>query len=249
MGNNTINTARTKALISLLDDPDTKIYDTVRAEFFNADFNVITELQTAFDTSDDELKTERIVEILDRIKCKKLQADIENWSAIENPDLMEGMLHIASYGYPNFDLEAITSLIDEITNVVTAKIEGKAPEETAKVLNEVILKDFKFRGNFREYSALKNSFINKMVETRATNPIGLSIIYLLVAKSVGIPLVGINSPGHFILGYLTERDSGEEKSMNETPVKNSSHTEDVDGVPFDHKKTQRSCKLINIRMK
>ncbi|QDH78564.1 hypothetical protein FKX85_05770 [Echinicola soli] len=214
MEKNEINTGRTNALISLLDDPDTRIYDMVRREVLNADFNVIPELQTAFDTSDDELKTERIVEILDHIKLKKLQADIESWSAQENPDLMEGMLHVASYGYPNFDLAAITSLIDEITTAVKAKIEGKSPEEIAEIFNEVILKDFEFRGNFKEYSALSNSFINKMVETRATNPIGLSIIYLLVARGAGIPLVGINSPGHFILGYLAE-DNDAENSMNE----------------------------------
>lgn len=210
MKKNKINTEKVKALISLLDDPDNFVYDGVKNELLNTDFSIIPDLQEAFHTSNDTLKSERLVEILDRVKLEKLTSNIENWRKNEEPDLVEGMLHIARYGYPNLDEEAITGLIEEIVASVKPKIEGKSPKEIAAVLNEVILEEFGFGGSHKEYSAINNSFINKVFETKVSNPIGLSILYLLVAQKTNVPLVGINSPGHFILGYLEGNSSDKE---------------------------------------
>lgn len=35
-------------------------------------------------------------------------------------------------------------------------------------------------------------------------------MYLLIAKELNVPLVGINSPGHFILGYVAEEFTKED---------------------------------------
>lgn len=207
MKNNKMNTEKIKALITLLDDPDNAIYNSVRNELLSADFSIIPDLQSAFEVSEDALKIERFSEILDQIKLEKLTFDIENWRKSETPDLVEGMLHIARYGYPNLNAEVITSLIDEMVASIKPKIDGKSPKEIADLLNEVILEEFGFGGSHKEYSAINNSYISKVFETRMSNPIGLSILYLLVAKATKIPLVGINSPGHFILGYLEENNN------------------------------------------
>lgn len=206
MKRNSINTEKTKALISLLDDPDGLVYDSVRTELLNADFEIIPELQRALHATEDELQSGRLAEIFDQIKLEKLTLDMENWRENDEPDLVEGMLHIARYGHPDLDTHPITNKIAEMVESVKSEIQGKTPSETIEVLNRVILHDFGFGGSLMQYSALNNSFINKVFETRQSNPIGLSVLYLLVAKATGIPLVGINSPGHFILGYKAEDD-------------------------------------------
>ena len=209
---NEMSTAKIKALVSLLDDSDQLVYNNVRTELFNL-VESIPELQVALESSRNELKAERIVEILDHLKFEKLDASITAWNKKEHPELIDGMLAIARYGYPNFDGVKIIDQIDEIVDAVRSKQEGKSTREMVDVLNQIILYDFGFNGNLKEYNNLYNSFINKVLELKVSNPIGLSIIYLLVAKELNLPMVGINSPGHFVLGFLNEGDDTNEETL------------------------------------
>lgn len=209
-----IDTQEVKAFIALLDDPCESIYANVKAEILSSDFAIIPHLQAAFQAPETNLQAQRLSEVLGQVKVEKLIFDIENWRKGQRPELIQGMLHIARYGCPGLDTEVITNLIDEMARSVRSKIEGKSPKEIAGILNQVILSDFGFNGNRKEYSALDNSFIDKTFETRKSNPIGLSIVYLLVAKASGILLVGINSPGHFILGYPAVDNGGKRALMD-----------------------------------
>jgi regulator of sirC expression with transglutaminase-like and TPR domain len=117
---------------------------------------------------------------------------------------LRGLLQIARYGHPNLDEVKIKEIISKIVLSLRDKVKGKTPEEIVNALNQAILYDHGYGGKIRNYSGINNSFINKVMEDRISSPTGLSIMYLLVAKELNIPLVGINSPGHFILGYATE---------------------------------------------
>jgi regulator of sirC expression with transglutaminase-like and TPR domain len=212
MKRNKLTSGKIRALISLLDDPDARVYDSVKTEILNSGFDMIPELQSAYRTAEDALQSERLAEILDKVKLQKLTLDIEHWREDEQPDLLEGMLHIARYGYPDLDTNAITGIVDEMVRSVASKIAGKTPREVIGIFNRVILHDFGFGGSFTQYSALNNSFVNKIFETRMSNPIGLSVLYLLVAQKTGVPLMGINSPGHFILAYAaTDTDAATDR--------------------------------------
>ena len=75
-------------------------------------------------------------------------------------------------------------------------------------MNKIILDKYQFGSNFKNYSGVNNSFINKVIEDKIGNPIMLCIIYLLVAKSLNLNLIGINPPKHFVLSII--QDLGEE---------------------------------------
>lgn len=190
-----------KALISLLEDPNEQIYNEIHQTILALGENGISPLQTAFDESEDDLQKERIVEILDDLKLKKLNKDLNTWREFNDDDLLKGLVLISRFGHPNLDSEEIEIIINDMVEDIKDKIEDKTPEEIIHIFNQTILYDFGFNGNIRNYSGINNSFINKVIENKVSNPIGLSILYLLVAKALNIPLVGINSPGHFILGF------------------------------------------------
>ncbi|NYJ28082.1 transglutaminase-like domain-containing protein [Allomuricauda sp. ARW1Y1] len=193
-----------KALISLLEDPSEIIYNEIYQTIVFLGAEGIPHLQTAFDESESDLQKERIAQILDELKLAKLNEDLNNWKEFRSDDLLEGLLLIAKYGYPNFDEAEIKKTINDMVAVLKDELDGKTDVQIVHLLNQTILFDFGFNGNTRNYSAINNSFINKVFENRISNPIGLSAIYLLVAERLNIPLVGINSPGHFILGYVNE---------------------------------------------
>lgn len=190
----TLDHSSIKALISLLEDPSDQIYNEIHQTVVALGSDGIPHLQEAFENSDSELQKERIVEILDKLKIDKLEADLEAWKEFHQDDLLAGLIQIAKYGHPNLDEEGIKQAILEMVEAVKSNLnEDATPEEIVHTLNQVILYDFGFNGNIRNYSGINNSFINKVIENKISNPIGLSILYLLVAKELDIPLVGINS--------------------------------------------------------
>ncbi|MFL5320801.1 MAG: SirB1 family protein, partial [Myxococcaceae bacterium] len=50
-----------------------------------------------------------------------------------------------------------------------------------------------------KYHAPENSFLNRILERKLGLPIGLGVLYLEVARRAGIPLFGVNFPGHFLI--------------------------------------------------
>lgn len=202
---NRLDNSSVKALISLLEDPSEIIFNEIYQTILFLGEDGIPHLQFAFDESESELQKERIAKILDELKLEKLGNDLNSWKEFHSEDLLAGLILIARYGYPNLEIVEIEKTLNAIEIMVMNKIKGKTNVEIAHILNQVILFDFGFNGNIRNYSGINNSFINKVIENKISNPIGLSIIYLLIAKRLNISLVGINSPNHFVLGYVNDK--------------------------------------------
>ena len=66
-------------------------------------------------------------------------------------------------------------------------------------LNYIMFEEERFRGNTSNYYNPNNSYIDKVLETRQGIPITLCILYMLIAKRLGISLEPINFPRHFLL--------------------------------------------------
>src|SRR5690606_15405971 len=66
-------------------------------------------------------------------------------------------------------------------------------------LCRLLFDDLGFHGNADDYSDPDNSFLDRVVERRTGIPISLSVLTLEVGRRVGVPLVGVGLPGHFLL--------------------------------------------------
>jgi regulator of sirC expression with transglutaminase-like and TPR domain len=62
-----------------------------------------------------------------------------------------------------------------------------------------------FRGNQEDYYDPENSFLSSVLSRRTGIPISLSVIYLSVGRRIGVPLVGIGMPMHFLVGFPAGR--------------------------------------------
>jgi regulator of sirC expression with transglutaminase-like and TPR domain len=60
------------------------------------------------------------------------------------------------------------------------------------------------RGNTDEYYEPENSYLNKVLDRKLGIPISLSVIYLEVARRLGLAIDGVNFPGHFLLRVQTD---------------------------------------------
>ena len=58
-----------------------------------------------------------------------------------------------------------------------------------------------FRGNREAYYDTRNSFLNDVLDRRLGIPLTLGIVVLEVGWRLGLPLEGVNFPGHFLVRF------------------------------------------------
>ena len=90
-----------KALIKLLDDPDTNIYDTVSGNLVGMGKSIIPELETVWESTLDNKLQERIEYIIDVIEFKNTKNEFKNWIYNGSFDIVEGAYYVAKFQYPD----------------------------------------------------------------------------------------------------------------------------------------------------
>jgi regulator of sirC expression with transglutaminase-like and TPR domain len=117
-------------------------------------------------------------------------------------DLARAALYIAGEEYAQLSAEPYLQRLDELAE----RVRDRQWDETAPVimlqdLGRVLFEETGFRGNRAEYYDPRNSFLNDVMDRRLGIPITLSVIYLEVGWRLGLPLHGVNFPGHFLVRY------------------------------------------------
>ena len=116
-------------------------------------------------------------------------------------DLGRAALTIALTDYPDLDIPAYLSRIDELAVEVTGRCQAAEIYQALAALNFVLFEQHHFRGNRGDYYDPKNSFLNQVLDRKIGIPISLSILYMEVAQRIGIALDGVGFPGHFLVKY------------------------------------------------
>jgi regulator of sirC expression with transglutaminase-like and TPR domain len=117
-------------------------------------------------------------------------------------DLGRATLAIATQEYPDLKIENCLSQLDALGQAVELRIgEERNPYRVIAALNTVLFKEHGFQGNRAEYYDPKNSFLNDVITRKKGIPISLSVIYMEVARRVGLSLGGVGFPGHFLVKY------------------------------------------------
>lgn len=117
-------------------------------------------------------------------------------------DLGRAALTIAKGDYPGLNVDIYLSRIDQLGALVARRLGGESGAYPAiAALNAVLFGEQGFRGNRDDYFNPKNSFLNEVIERKTGIPITLSVLYMEVARRVGLPLQGVGFPGHFLVKH------------------------------------------------
>jgi regulator of sirC expression with transglutaminase-like and TPR domain len=117
-------------------------------------------------------------------------------------DLAEAALLIAQEEQPSLDVSAYLHRLDELASTVRARLsESPSPADIVLQLNIQLFREEGFRGNTSAYYDPANSFLNEVLDRKTGIPITLSVVYLEVGRRLGLPLVGVGFPGHFLVKY------------------------------------------------
>ncbi|HRC91584.1 MAG TPA: transglutaminase-like domain-containing protein [Bacteroidia bacterium] len=192
------------AMISLLDDEDETVYESLLSHFLEIGKPAIPLLEEKWSQSLDALLQTRIENIVHKIQFEAVKSELTNWKEHNQKNLLSGLITIARYQYPDLDEDSINVFFSEVRRRVWDDLQpNDTPLEQVRILNQVLFVEFGFNGNTANFHSPQNSFINTVIESKRGNPILLSVIYAIVAQDLDIPVYGVNLPEHFVLCYQT----------------------------------------------
>lgn len=205
-----LSDATLHALISLLDDNDEEVVTHVTAQLLAYGSPIIPRLEQAWEVLEDIQLQERIENLIHKIQFGITRDALHHWLESSRHDLLQGMIIIARYQYPDLSESQIRNHIESIR--IDAWMEMNyylTALEKVRILNHIFFRMHGFSGNTDQYNDPKNSFLNKVLESRKGNPISLCILYMIIAQRLKIPIFGVNLPQHFILAYLDDSEEAE----------------------------------------
>lgn len=117
-------------------------------------------------------------------------------------DMTMACLYIALEEYPRLQMDTYTQMLDDMAEDIRSMIQGVTAPRT--ILNNISYYLFEiegFRGNSDNYYDPRNCYLNEVLDRKLGIPITLSILYIEVARRLGLPVFGVGLPGHYIVKY------------------------------------------------
>lgn len=206
-----LNDKEINSLIHLLDDPDEEVFRHVEEKLLTLGTGVIAPLEAAWEKSFDSFLQSRIENLIHKIQFEQVFNELELWYLGGGFDLLQGLMIVNKYQYPDLEEQAIINQVEEIKRDAWLEMMyNMSAVEKVRLLNNVFYNLHGFKGNTKNYHDPQNSYIGKVLETRKGNPILLATLYSIVAQRLDIPIYGVNLPRHFILAYVDEQTKSEE---------------------------------------
>lgn len=194
-----------KALVSLLEDKSLR--GEIEVKILELGTDTIPFLEEEWEKSFDPELQAYLEDIIHKLQTELLKERLIEWKQSESDDLLKGMWIIATYQYPDLSLEKLRQDLEQLYYEVW--LEHKPDQhhfDQIKFINGVLFNKLKFRANMKNFHSPANSMINMVLESKRGNPISLSVVYLLIAQKLDMPISGVNLPNMFILTYKDEQE-------------------------------------------
>ncbi|XP_071753808.1 F-box only protein 21 [Centroberyx gerrardi] len=151
----------------------------------------------------------------------------------EQQSALEGAVLVDQYCNPLADvtLDGISAQLDEIADKVKKMLRIKNPShpslriaqgdcfvvedfelqrQVVCALNSVLYEQLQYKGNEFDYYNPLNSYIHQVLLRRTGIPISLSVLYMTLARKLGVQLEPVNFPNHFLLRWCQKPRGSED---------------------------------------
>lgn len=194
------------ALVSLLEDDDKEILHHVEEKLLSMGTEVIPFLEKQWmKNSLNPSVRSKIEDIIHTLQYDLLKDKLKAWKDNGAEDLLEGMMLISNYQYPDLNLKFLKRKFEQFYYEAWKEFKNEmGPVDQVKVLNDIMFNKLKFRPNSKNFHAPSNSMINVVLESKKGNPLSLCVVYMLIAQRLKLPIHGVNLPNLFILTYKDE---------------------------------------------
>jgi regulator of sirC expression with transglutaminase-like and TPR domain len=125
---------------------------------------------------------------------------------VHSPSLEAGSILIGRLVDPSDQPGSVTAALDAMADQLAAEpaVRTGRPGSELSLLIEVLVRQNGLKGADPGTADPSDALVHGVTRRQRGLPLPLCITWLLVARRVGIPLTGVNMPGHFLVRY--ERD-------------------------------------------
>jgi regulator of sirC expression with transglutaminase-like and TPR domain len=140
---------------------------------------------------------------------EKFDPFVAEWlSFVTNPNfnLVEKCLKFTQIlEQPDLDIEQYIQKISQMGRTLKETTSDVTnPTYLVSILNEFLFENEGFIGEMDDYYNPKNNFLNEVIDKKSGLPITLSILYVEIAKFIGLDLKIIGFPSHVLVKYNEE---------------------------------------------
>lgn len=154
-------------------------------------------------------RVQSILRSLAQVPLRRLQEEMEAFCALpeERLDVERAMCLISRLMDRRVAEKDLVRKLDEMAAKVTERLakEGEParadPQKAVAVIQQVLYKDYAFRGNEEDYGNPDNCSLAFVLRERKGKPILLAEIMVSVARRAKISIVGIPAPGRYLAKY------------------------------------------------
>jgi regulator of sirC expression with transglutaminase-like and TPR domain len=131
--------------------------------------------------------------------------ELERFAAVVQRDdadirLDEAALLIGAWEHEAFDVAPHLRALDDLARRAAPALESAtSPDAAGRALATTLFKELAFRGNTEAYYDPRNSFLVDVLDRHVGIPISLSVLYMEVARRLGLRAGGVAFPGHFLV--------------------------------------------------
>ncbi|HUY33640.1 MAG TPA: tetratricopeptide repeat protein [Pirellulales bacterium] len=141
-------------------------------------------------------------------------------------DLFHAALLLARLDNDELDVDAYLREFDRMADELRGKLPPDADEPARlAALNDYMFAANGFHGSRADYYNRANSYVNEVLDDREGLPITLSLVYMEFARRIGLNVVGIGLPGHFVVMHMPA--AGEGQAAGEGPAAGEGQLIDV----------------------
>lgn len=197
------------ALLTLLADEDIRVHQAARARILAGGPEVRAWLRPHLRSADPVLRR-RVAEILRQVDRQQADNDFLAFCLRygDDCDLEEGVWLLARTQYPEINVLAYRALLDSYAADIRERLGGELRSVGClPVINDHLFNELGFRGNEKHFYDPENSYLNRVLDRRTGNPISLCTVYWLLARRLGLPVVGVALPRHFVCRFQTPTET------------------------------------------
>ena len=191
-----------KALIQLLDDPDEMVYQNVSDRLVSFGKHVIPRLEGQWEEVTHRGIQSRIEEIIHQIEFQVCKLALTDWRNGAATNLFEGELASSMFQYPEQHVAEMAEKLERLRKDVWLELNDNLTSlEKVRVINHILYDVHGYGAHIKYHKTDQSSFIKNIFESKKGSPTAMAILYKMLADQLDLPIVGINLPDHFILGY------------------------------------------------
>lgn len=177
------------------DDPETVLL--VKEQLLTRGESVVPDLRDLMN-ADSAIVAAHARDVLNTIAGGKASRDLELLLGQDGEIPVEkAALLISAALVPWIDPGETRSILDEWGGELKKRL-LPSPEDPLSVMTGYLHGELSLDGNAKDYHNPDNSLLTSVLQNRTGLPLTLSLVYILVAERAGIPVCGVNLPGHFI---------------------------------------------------